>query len=273
MRFAVGISYIGTNYHGWQRQQQGVVSVQEIVEKVLSQIANHKIVVYCAGRTDKGVHANLQVVHFDTNAHRNENVWLNGANCLLLQYGMQFTWIKRVSVHFHARYSALARRYVYFIDNNKFSNIFLRQRVTWFKYPLKIKLMQIAASSLLGEQNFSSFRSSICQAKSPYRCIYHINVYKNKQNIIGIDIQANAFLHHMIRNIVGVLLDIGSGRKPFWWAKAVQLSLNRSMAGKTAAADGLYLYDVIYPKAFSLPNNHTLLPLVFLDQQLHVKFS
>lgn len=248
MRIAMLLEYDGTSFVGWQAQE-GLRAVQSEVELALSKVADHPIEVVCAGRTDAGVHAKGQVIHFDTEAVRSHYAWMMGANAYLPE-DISSLGACSVSEDFHARYSAVARRYHYYIDNRPMRPAVMRQNVTWFRHPLNMVWMQQAAEQLLGEHDFSAFRGKDCQARSPMRCIQHIKFFKEGDFIV-MAVEANAFLHHMVRNIVGVLLPIGTGKKPVSWAKEVLLSCDRKQAGITAPASGLYLQKVIYPKQFA----------------------
>lgn len=251
-RIAMGIEYHGGDYYGWQSQKDPeLLTLQSSLEEAISYVADEPIKVYCAGRTDRGVHATAQVVHFDTNAVRLERDWLLGVNSRLAR-SLGVRWMKFVNQNFHARFSALQRRYCYVIDNRFIHPSILAKHVSWYRYALDADKMQAAAHMLLGEHDFSSFRSSVCQAPHPIRTLHHLNVYRQGDFII-LDVLANAFLHHMIRNIVGLLLPIGRGERPVEWAQEVLDACDRSMGHVTAQADGLYLIQVDYPLEFNLP--------------------
>ena len=243
-RIALGVEYDGQHYHGWQAQQE-VNSVQAEVERALSTVANHAIEVICAGRTDAGVHALEQVVHFDSDADRPTHAWMLGANTLLPR-DIAIKWVQTVSDEFHARFSATRRRYRYIIYNHPSRPALSRQRVTWHTYSLDAQLMHQAAQVLLGEHDFSSFRAAECQAKTPVRTVHEINVQREGDSII-IEIEANAFLHHMVRNIVGVLMAIGARKAPIEWMAEVLAAKSRQSGGVTAPPDGLYLLKITYP--------------------------
>lgn len=243
MRIALGIEYDGTNYHGWQRQNN-VSTIQEKLEQALSQVASESISVVCAGRTDAGVHATGQVVHFDTDANRSDRAWILGGNSNLSS-DIRILWARHVSPDFHARYGAISRHYRYMIYNHIIGPALLRHRAMWCPYALNEKLMNEAGQFLLGEHDFSSFRGSGCQAKSVKRHVTFLRVTRN-ESMINIDIQANAFLLHMVRNIVGVLVKIGTGKCSPVWAKEVLEARDRRKAGITAPACGLYLVKVEY---------------------------
>lgn len=251
-RIALGIRYDGAQYHGWQTQDN-LPTVQSKVELALSCVANQPISVTCAGRTDAGVHATAQVVHFDSDAERSEYSWVFGANSNLPP-DICVTWAKVVDRDFHARFSAVSRRYRYVIFNHEVRPGILKNAVGWFHKPLDDMLMQEAAKYLLGEHDFSAYRGSSCQARSPIRRITNIDIRRQRRMII-VEVEANAFLLHMIRNIGGVLTAIGAGDKPPIWAKQVLDSKDRQQAGVTISPNGLYLVDVEYPAVFELPKN------------------
>ncbi|HBC71643.1 MAG TPA: tRNA pseudouridine(38-40) synthase TruA [Coxiellaceae bacterium] len=243
MRIALGIEYDGTNYYGWQRQQN-VCSIQEEIEKALSQVASQSVVATCAGRTDAGVHAFGQVIHFDTDANRPDGAWILGVNSNL-PADIRILWARHVAPDFHARYSATARQYRYIIYNNKVASALLRHRAMWCRYVLDEKLMHEAGQILIGEHDFSSFRGSGCQAKTVQRRVISLAVTRSS-GMINIDIKANAFLLHMVRNIVGVLLKIGTGERPVTWTEEVLMACDRTVAATTVPACGLYLVKVEY---------------------------
>lgn len=252
MRWAVGLEYDGSSYHGWQIQSDfSIKTLQLSVEQALSKIANHPVGVICAGRTDRGVHATSQVIHFDTHQIRQPNIWLSGLNHFL-PHDMRGLWIKEVSENFHARFSALSRSYRYIIYNHPVRPALWRNRVTWIPYFLREQKMAEAANFLLGEHDFSAFRGADCQAKTAIRRIDKISIQRCDDHII-LQIEANAFLHHMVRNIVGVLLEIGVAKRLPEWAHEVLIGKNRRLAGVTAAPYGLYLEKVTYPPEFNLP--------------------
>ncbi len=250
MRVALGVEYDGSCYYGWQRQKE-VNSVQEQLENALSKVANEPIIVQCAGRTDSGVHGTGQVVHFETNAVRKDVAWTLGVNANLPD-DIAVRWAQSVDDEFHARFSATARRYRYIIFNSRLRPGILRHGVSHYHDPLDETLMHTAAQSLLGENDFSSFRAAHCQSRSPYRNVMHINVSRQDQYVI-VDIKANAFVHHMVRNIVGTLIEVGAGRKPVEWVAELLALKNRHLAPATAKAAGLYLVAVDYPEKFELP--------------------
>lgn len=249
-RIALGLEYDGSAFHGWQRQQQ-LVSVQETLENALSEVACHPIQTVCAGRTDAGVHASAQVVHFDSTAKRSERAWVYGTNTIL-KPNLRVLWARSVPDSFHARRSATCRRYRYVIYNHTIRPSLLRDYVSWYYRPLDVEKMAEAAQYWIGEHDFSSFRAARCQSHSPIRRVHTISVTRLGDRIL-IDVTANAFLHHMIRNMAGVLLSIGAGLANIEWAQAVLLAKDRRQAGLTASPRGLYLVTVCYPEHFGLP--------------------
>jgi len=250
MRIALGVEYDGSNYCGWQYQDHSP-SVQSDLEQALSRVADEKIRVICAGRTDTGVHARNQVVHFDTTAGRSDRAWVFGANTHLND-GIAVLWACSIDDAFHARFSAIRRRYRYIIFNRRIRPTFLAKRVTWEYRELDSDRMQLAASHLIGNHDFNAYRSAACQAKSSEREILQLDVHRQKEFVI-IDVVANAFLHHMVRNIAGVLISIGAGEHPPQWSKEILFSKDRTLAAMTAKPFGLYLMDIRYPPEFMLP--------------------
>lgn len=250
MRIALGIEYDGTHYVGWQIQDNGP-SVQAEVEAALCKVANHQVRVICAGRTDTGVHALGQVVHFETDSIRSERSWVFGANSNLPK-DVVVTWARKVDDEFHARFSARKRRYRYVILNRPVRPTFLAYRVAWEYRPLDEKRMDQAAQFLVGRHDFNAYRASQCQAKSPIRDVDFIEVNR-QHDVLTIDIQANAFLHHMVRNIAGVLMAIGAGEQPVDWTQQILQSRDRAVGGVTAPPHGLYLVDVDYRPDYDLP--------------------
>ena len=247
MRIALHLEYHGESFYGFQ-SQQGLPTIQSSLEKALSSIADTPIQVFCAGRTDAKVHATGQVVHFDTDANRPLHAWVMGANTLLPKE-IAVHWAKEVDDTFHARFSALSRRYRYIIYNARSRPAILSGRVTWRYQPLSIELMQKSVSFLIGEHDFTSFRSSQCESTTPMRYVKEISV-KRQDDLVIIEIEANAFLHHMVRNIVGVLLKIGEGRMAWNVMNDILLAKDREKAAETAPPDGLYLTKVTYPEEY-----------------------
>ncbi len=251
MRLAACIEYEGSGFSGWQSQVgQSVRFVQTEVERAIARVADHPIKVVCAGRTDTGVHATNQIIHFDTHAHRKERSWVLGSN-VNLPDDIAVRWVTEVSDEFHARFSALSRSYRYIIDNRWVRPAILRDRVTWERQELSIDLMQQACMYLKGRHDFTSYRSLACQAKNPVRDIQMLDIHRQGE-FVTIDIRANAFLHHMVRNIAGVLITIGRGERSPEWAREVLEAKDRAVGGITAPAAGLYLVDVAYPEEYKL---------------------
>jgi tRNA pseudouridine38-40 synthase len=261
MRLALGIEYDGSCYHGWQRQQS-VTSVQQHVEEALTEIANHPVKVVCAGRTDAGVHATCQVVHFDTDSQRPLRAWSLGINRYLPK-DIAVKWVQSVSEDFHARFSATARRYRYIIYNSPLRNSILAKGVTHIPPPLDHNLMHQGAQHLLGKHDFSAFRAVNCQANTPVRNLTAISVSRFGDYIM-LDVQANAFLHHMVRNIIGSLLRIGHQEQDPQWMKVLLQGKDRTKAAATGKPNGLYLVKVTYHQEFVLPK-HPLGPLFLAD--------
>ena len=250
-RIAVALEYDGAQFAGWQTQQSGVSSVQQTAEAAFSRIADEPVSLICAGRTDAGVHALGQIAHFDTRALRSERGWVLGANSNLPD-SISVRWARAVPGHFHARYSAEARTYRYLVLNRLGRSALAAHRATLIYRPLEVEKMRAAAALLLGEHDFSAFRAAECQARSPIRRLYALNVERCGDRVI-IDATANAFLHHMVRNLVGLLLDVGVGKTPPQWAADVLACRDRTRSAPTAPAQGLYLWKVHYPRAFGLP--------------------
>ena len=236
-------------YCGWQRLSHAP-SVQEAVEKALSNIANEEISIVCAGRTDSGVHGVGQIIHFETNVERNNKAWQMGANTKLPD-DIAIRWVNSIDDSFHARFSALSRQYRYIILNRPSRSAILKNQVCWHPYSLDAERMHQAAQALIGEQDFTSFRASGCQAKHATRNVQKVSVQRDGE-FIYIDIQANAFLHHMVRNIVGSLIPIGQAKESIDWIAHLLKQYNRDLAGPTAAASGLYFVSVEYPEEFNL---------------------
>lgn len=245
MRYAAGVEYNGAAFHGWEVQQPEIRTVQGEVERALSRVANHFVRVTTAGRTDTGVSAVGQVIHFESDSIRTDRGWLYGANANL-PADVCLAWLKPVSDQFHARFSALSRSYRYTIFNRPVRSALSVQERTWIYRPLDEEKMQLGANYLIGEHDFSSYRAVACQAHSPVRTIHQLQVARHGEEIT-IDVRANAFLHHMVRNIAGVLIAIGSGERPPEWAGEVLAFRDRTLGGVTAAPEGLSLIAVEYP--------------------------
>jgi len=255
-RLAVGVEYDGGPYSGWQ-VQAAVPSVQALLEAALSRIADHPVETTCAGRTDAGVHARAQVAHFDTEAVRTGHAWLLGANHYLPS-DISLRWVRPVPDHFHARYSARWRSYRYLILNRSARSALAAGRALLVHEPLEVAPMQQAGTYLLGEHDFSAFRSSECQSHSAVRELQSVAV-ERQGDWVHIDVTANAFLHHMVRNIVGLLLAIGTGRATPERAREQIESRQRSRGEATAPAHGLYLWGVDYPPEFGLPADSAIM--------------
>ena len=254
MRIALMVEYDGSQYHGWQAQT-GLHTVQHVLEHALGRVADRDVSVVCAGRTDTGVHATNQIVHFDCESERAIRAWVQGANSFLPK-DVCVKWGREMPEDFHARYSATSRHYRYVIYNSPVRPALLRCNVTWQYRPLDHQAMHEAGQSLLGEQDFTSFRSLECQSKTAMRNIHRLEVIR-RGDYMTIDINANAFLHHMVRNIAGVLIAVGSGRRSVSWVNEVLLAKDRKLGAETAPPYGLYLVGVDYPAKFHVPKEIT----------------
>lgn len=250
MRVVLILEYDGSNFCGWQ-SQSNACSIQNELELALSRIADEKIRVIAAGRTDAGVHALYQVVHFDTTARRPLTAWTRGVNTYLPK-GIAVLWANEISTQFHARFSAQTRRYQYLLLNHSIRPGILYHRVGWFHQPLDLERMRSAAQILLGEHDFSAFRATECQAKSPVRTLTQLDIV-HRGNMLIFELSANAFLHHMVRNIIGCLVYVGKGRYPPDWLRILLENGDRSAAAPTFSASGLYLADIKYSPDWNLP--------------------
>ncbi|MBI1451495.1 MULTISPECIES: tRNA pseudouridine(38-40) synthase TruA [Acinetobacter] len=250
-RFAVGIEFNGSLYRGWQTQQAGVISLQETIEKVLSTVANEPILLHGAGRTDAGVHATNMVAHFDTNAVRSIHGWIRGCNSQLPK-DISIQWIQEMDMDFHARFKAQARRYRYVVYNHSVRPALLHKLVTHIHAPLNVEAMIQAASKFEGTHNFESFRAAACQSNQPVRTVSHCRLIQHGCYLV-LDIQADGFLHHMVRNIMGCLLEVGQGMYSLEHIDTIFAAEDRSAAGVTAPPDGLYFIHADYPEQFQLP--------------------
>jgi len=255
LRIALGIEYDGTDFLGWQRLAHGD-TVQAAVESALTFVAAHPVEVTCAGRTDAGVHARCQVVHFDSESERSARSWTLGANSRLPPT-VAVLWARQVADDFHARYGARARRYRYRIVNRPVRAALDARQAAWERVPLDIERMRAAAEALIGEHDFSAFRTVACQARSASRNVREIAIARTGEDVT-IEIEANAFLHHMVRNIVGSLLPIGRGEEKPEWLASVLASRDRAIAGPTAPAAGLTFLGPRYPAQWHLPAEVTL---------------
>lgn len=250
VRIALGLSYDGEGLQGWQTQPGGK-TVQDKLEAALASFLAHPVRTTCAGRTDAGVHALNQVVHLDTHSCRSSESWVRGLNALL-PTTIAVQWAQQVPEHFHARFSAQSRDYVYILRNDRVRSPLLHGRAGWVYRPLNRELMHQAAQRLVGEHDFSSFRSSMCQAASPIRCLHAIDI-SHRAPFLFFKFSGNAFLHHMIRNIMGTLIYVGLSRQPPEWVSDLLEQRDRRRAAPTFAPDGLYLAGVNYPAEFELP--------------------
>jgi tRNA pseudouridine38-40 synthase len=250
MRIALGLEYAGTAYTGWQSQPDGR-GVQDALERALREIAGVPIRTNAAGRTDAGVHATSQVVHFDTDVERPGTAWVRGVNSHLPP-DVAVLWSTEVAGDFHARFAATARHYTYVVANRPVRTALLAGRVGWYHRPLAAAVMAEAAQALVGRHDFSSFRSSECQAKSPIKTISRVAVAADG-DLIRFDFSADAFLHHMIRNIVGALIDVGAGKSPPAWIAELLAARDRTQGAPTFGAEGLYLAGADYAASWSLP--------------------
>ena len=244
MKIALGVEYLGTDFHGWQIQKSDLRTVQGVVEPALSKIANHPVRVFCSGRTDAGVHAQEQVIHFETQTTRTEGAWLFGGNANLPS-DVNFKWAKEVNDDFHARFNAHARSYEYKIHHHPVRSSLKTGYYLWEPRSLNIDEMRKAAAFLVGEHDFSCFRGSMCQAKSPIKTIEYLQIDEIGDDLI-IKVKANAFLHHMVRNLVGTLLKVGRGEESIEWMLSVLDSKDRKEAGPTAEPQGLYFVKAHY---------------------------
>ena len=251
-RIACRIEYDGSCYSGWQSQPHlAVKTVQDTLERGIAVVANEPVRVHCAGRTDTGVHAFAQVIHFDAPVERSPKAWVLGVNANLPP-SVRVHWAVEVPGDFHARFSALARRYRYLIANTPVRPALLFGKVSWQRRALDHQLMHTAAQSLLGERDFSAFRAASCQSSTPMRNVHSL-VVGRVGDLVVVDIEANAFLHHMVRNIAGSLMAVGTGRQPPEWIDQLMTGRDRTLAADTAPADGLYLSEVEYPAQYRLP--------------------
>ncbi|MFW5444040.1 MAG: tRNA pseudouridine(38-40) synthase TruA [Methylococcaceae bacterium] len=260
-RIVLGIEYDGSLFSGWQYQNDQR-TVQNELEKALSKVADQPITVQCAGRTDSGVHALEQVVHFDTEVDRTLNSWVMGGNTKLPK-DIRIIWASPAIDDFHARFSAIARFYRYVILNRKMKSALIPSQATWCYNALDERRMHQAAQALVGEHDFSSFRAQGCQSKSPNRSMHFINVYRQQEQVI-IDLSANAFLHHMVRNIAGVLMEIGMDNQAVSWTDDLLSIKDRKQGGVTASPYGLYLGGVYYPEKYGI-KKHPVFDLLAPD--------
>ena len=250
-RVAIVFEYDGRNFHGWQFQKSGVRTVEGELSRAVAKVADHPVDLVCAGRTDAGVHASYQVAHFETPSTRNLRSWVMGINTAL-PYDVTVHWAGPGLADFHARFSATYRRYRYIIHNQAVRAGIQQGQVSWIYRQLDAGRMDQAAQFLVGEHDFSAFRAAGCQSRSPVRFLEAISVTRKGQFVI-LDVQANAFLHHMVRNIAGALIAVGSDQRRVEWIREILESRDRRLAGVTAPPHGLYLVDVGYPGEFGIP--------------------
>lgn len=256
-RYALGVEYDGTEYLGWQTQHQEP-TVQATLERALSFVAAAPIAVICAGRTDTGVHALGQVVHFDSPVERPERAWVLGCNSRL-PASVALRWACPVTEQFHARYAARRRHYRYRIARRPTRPALDARHAVWVREPLDVDAMRVAAAALLGEHDFTSFRTVACQAPSPVRTLHRIELVESG-DLLDLHFEANAFLHHMIRNLVGSLMLVGRHEQPPEWIAQVLAARDRTVAGPTAPAQGLTFMAALYPAESGLPAEHCLPP-------------
>lgn len=259
MRIALGLEYAGMAFHGWQSQPDGC-TVQDALERALAAIASHPVGVTAAGRTDAGVHATSQVIHFDTDVERPATAWVRGVNAHL-PADVAVRWSQLVPADFHARFAATARHYTYLLAGGAVRPALLAGRVGWYHRPLDVDAMARAARALVGTHDFSAFRAAECQAKSPVKTLSVLAVAAQR-DIVRFDFSANAFLHHMVRNIVGTLVAVGAGKVPEDWPAELLAAGDRTRAAPTFAPDGLYLTGADYDAGWGLPDTRrpVLLP-------------
>jgi len=258
MRVVLGLEYDGSRFCGWQSQPSGC-GVQDYLQIALARMADHEVRVSAAGRTDAGVHALSQVVHFDTEANRPENAWVRGVNAFLPP-GVRVVWASEVDVEFHARFSAERRSYQYVLQVSPVAPAVLAGKIGWYHRPLDVSAMQQAAALLLGEHDFSAFRAAECQAKTPIKHLQQATI-KRHESMILFEFTANAFLHHMVRNLVGSLVYVGKGERPAGWMLELLQQKDRRLAAPTFMPDGLYLTGVHYDARWQLPVCSRTVPL------------
>jgi tRNA pseudouridine38-40 synthase len=258
MRIAIGLEYDGSSFHGWQSQPDGS-GVQNALERALSEIAGQTVAVIAAGRTDTGVHATMQVVHFDTDAQRPETAWVRGVNANLPDT-VAVQWAIPVADEFHARFTATGRHYTYLLLDRPVRPALLQGRAGWYHQPLALARMLAGAAALIGRHDFTAFRAAECQAKSPIRTLDRLDITR-EGNMIRFDLHADAFLYRMVRNIVGSLVYVGNGRQPPSWIGELLAGRDRTRAAPTFGSAGLYFTGVDYPVRFNLPATSAPLPI------------
>ena len=254
MRYAACVEYDGTHFSGWQTQKHDVRTVQEQVETALSKVADEPVSIITAGRTDTGVHATHQVIHFESSSPRSLFAWCRGAN-RFMPLDVRLLWVVEIDDEFHARFSALSRSYRFVIYNAPIQSALYRSHATHEFRPLDPLRMSAAGQALLGEHDFTSFRAAGCQAHSPVRTMHKFEL-NSSGDWIWFDVKANAFLQHMVRNIAGNLIEVGSGKRQVEWFSELLACRDRTKGGVTAPPHGLYLAGVEYPDQFSLPSMH-----------------
>ena len=259
MRIALGVEYDGAPFCGWQSQTEGC-GVQDFLEIAIAKIAEHEVRIHAAGRTDTGVHALMQVVHFDTDTARPESAWLRGVNAFLPKT-VRVVWAKQVDDEFHARFSAQQRSYQYLLVNSATAPAINADKAGWYHMPLNVANMQQAITYLQGEHDFSAFRASECQASSPIRNLVEANITAHNEFII-FNFSANAFLQHQVRNMVGALVYVGKGKYPPDFIKSLLENKDRTLSPPTFSPNGLYLTGVAYDEKFGLPNTQRTLMLI-----------
>lgn len=259
MRIALGIEYDGAHFCGWQSQSTGC-GVQDALEKAIASIAQHTVRVHAAGRTDTGVHALMQVVHFDTTSNRGENAWVRGVNAFL-PASVRVVWSKIVTDAFHARFSAQLRHYEYLLVNHAVSPAILATKAGWYHLPLNLANMQKGASYLEGEHNFSAFRASECQAKTPIRTMHEASVRQSGPQFV-FKFSANAFLQHQVRNMLGALIYVGNGKHSPEFIKDLLTQQDRTLSPPTFSPNGLYLTGVDYEEEWQLPSGAQSIALI-----------
>ncbi len=257
MRIALGLSYAGTPFQGWQSQAGGG-AIQDHLQAALSTVAGHPVATHCAGRTDAGVHATAQTVHFETDASRPLNAWVRGTNAHLPDE-IAVQWAHEVAPAFHARYSARSRSYRYLILRSPVVQPLWRHCCAWVFRPVDVARMAEAGLALLGEHDFSAFRASSCQATHPVRHVYDLQINEHGDWVV-ITVRANAFLHHMVRNLIGALVEVGLGNRPIEWIDELLRSRDRTAAARTFPASGLTLVGVEYSSEFGLPEHRAQAP-------------
>lgn len=258
-RVAIGLEYDGSAFRGWQSQPDGR-TVQDVLETALAGVASHPVRVHCAGRTDAGVHALAQVCHFDTRADRPLTAWVRGANARLPRQ-VAVRWARRVPVDFHARFHAVARSYRYLLSNAPVRPAIQAGKVGWFHHPLDLPAMRAAAFRLTGTHDFSAFRAAECQARSPVKTLYRLELARHG-DLLVFDFRADAFLHHMVRNMVGALVYVGKGRHSPDWVDTLLASRDRSASAPTFGPEGLYLSGVEYEASWPLPDGGRIIGAV-----------